>query len=159
MPNRIAARSRNRSTVVPDAVSNRSRCGSSFAVAARSTANQSGRSSITRRGILKGAAALTFADGSVGTIHYLANGNKGFPKERIEVFAAGRVLQLDNFLKLRGWGWSGFSKLNLWRQDKGIQPCVNAFVAAIKGNGPAPITLAEILEVSGLSIAIAESIQ
>lgn len=48
MPNRIAARSRNRSTVVPDAVSNRSRCGSSFAVAARSTANQSGRSSMAR---------------------------------------------------------------------------------------------------------------
>src|SRR5256884_7317683 len=40
---------------------------------------------------------LEFADGSVGTVHYLANGDRGFPKERLEVFCAGKVLQLDNF--------------------------------------------------------------
>jgi hypothetical protein len=40
---------------------------------------------------------LAFADGSLGTIHYFANGSKSFPKERLEIFAAGRVLQLDNF--------------------------------------------------------------
>ena len=34
------------------------------------------------------------------TVLYLANGSKAFPKERLEVFAAGRVLQLDNFRKL-----------------------------------------------------------
>jgi len=40
---------------------------------------------------------LGFADGSIGTIHYFANGNKSYPKERLEIFAAGRVLHLDNF--------------------------------------------------------------
>ena len=40
---------------------------------------------------------LQFSDGSIATVLY-ANGEKGFPKERIEVFVAGRVLQLDNFL-------------------------------------------------------------
>ncbi|MDP2013139.1 MAG: Gfo/Idh/MocA family oxidoreductase, partial [Actinomycetota bacterium] len=54
----------------------------------------------------KVSITLSFADGSVGAIHYLANGHKSFPKERLEVFAAGHILQLDNFLKLRGWGWS-----------------------------------------------------
>jgi predicted dehydrogenase len=53
----------------------------------------------------KAMITLEFADGSVGTIHYLANGHKAFPKERLEVFCAGRVLQLDNFRSLRGWGW------------------------------------------------------
>ena len=48
---------------------------------------------------------LGFADGSFGTVHYLANGNKSFPKERLEVFCADRVLQLDNFRKLTGFGW------------------------------------------------------
>ena len=43
---------------------------------------------------------LSFADGSIGTIHYLARGSKAFPKERLEVFAAGGVLQLDNFRRL-----------------------------------------------------------
>jgi len=28
----------------------------------------------------------------VGTVHYLANGDRGFPKERLEVFCAGKVL-------------------------------------------------------------------
>jgi predicted dehydrogenase len=44
---------------------------------------------------------LSFFDGSIGTIHYFANGSKSFPKERLEVFAGGGVLQLDNFLKLK----------------------------------------------------------
>ncbi len=61
----------------------------------------------------KAAFILGFADGSFGTIHYLANGAASFPKERIEVFAAGRVLQLDNFRKLRACGWPGFRGMNL----------------------------------------------
>ena len=95
---------------------------------------------------------LEFDDGSIGTIRYLANGNRNFPKERLEVFCAGRVLQLDNFRKLRGWGWSGFSKMNLWRQDKGQAACVKAFVDALRKGSPAPIPLEEILEVSRVSI-------
>ena len=105
----------------------------------------------------KVSITLTFEDGSVGTIHYLANGHKGFAKERIEVFVAGRVLQLDNFLKLRGWGWTGFTRLNLWRQDKGALACVSRFVTGIKtASGPA-IPLDEILEVAEWSIRIAEA--
>jgi predicted dehydrogenase len=105
----------------------------------------------------KVAINLTFADGSLGTVHYLANGHKGFPKERLEVFCAGRVLQLDNFRKLRGWGWPGFERLNLWRQDKGQSACVKAFVEAVKC-AQAPIPLDELIEVSEASIRIAESV-
>jgi predicted dehydrogenase len=102
---------------------------------------------------------LRFADGSIGTVHYLANGHKSFPKERLEVFAAGRVLQLDNFRRLTGYGWPGFSKQQLWRQDKGQRACAEAFVRAVRAGGPAPIPLAEILEVSRASIAIAEALR
>jgi predicted dehydrogenase len=98
---------------------------------------------------------LTFADGSFGTIHYLANGSKSFPKERIEVFAAGGVLQLDNFRRLQGYGWPGFKRMNLWRQDKGQGACVAAFVDAVRLGGPPPIPLEEILEASRLSIHVA----
>ena len=75
---------------------------------------------------------LGFEDGSLGTVHYLANGSKAFPKERLEVFAAGRVLQLDNFRRLTGFGWPGFKKMNLWRQDKGQRACAAAFVQALR---------------------------
>ncbi|MFN6925953.1 MAG: bi-domain-containing oxidoreductase [Tabrizicola sp.] len=95
---------------------------------------------------------LQFADGSVASIHYLANGDKGFPKERVEVFTAGRVLQLDNFLKLRGWGWPGFTKMNLWRQDKGQKECAAAFLRAVTSGGDAPISADQIIEVSRLTI-------
>ncbi|SNS29039.1 bi-domain-containing oxidoreductase [Antarctobacter heliothermus] len=105
----------------------------------------------------KVSLTLQFADGSVATILYLANGDKGFPKERIEVFAAGRVLQLDNFLKLRGWGWPGFSKMNLWRQDKGVEDCVAGFLSGTKGEAPIAIPVAEIIEISRCSIEIAEA--
>lgn len=96
--------------------------------------------------------SLKFADGSIGTIHYFANGSKSFPKERLEIFAAGRVLQLDNFRKLKGFGWPGFKTMNLWRQDKGQQACVKAFVAAIAGSGRSPIQFEELIEVSRIAI-------
>lgn len=98
---------------------------------------------------------LRFADGSIGTVHYFANGSKAFPKERLEVFAAGGVLQLDNFRKLTGFSWPGFSKMNLWRQDKGQKACAKAFVEAIEGRGPLPIPFEEILEVGRVSIELA----
>ena len=98
---------------------------------------------------------LGFADGSIGTIHYLANGNKAFPKERLEVFCGGRILQLDNFRRLTGFGWPGFRKMTLWRQDKGQRGCAAAFVSAVEQGGPAPIPLQEILEVSRVTIELA----
>lgn len=98
--------------------------------------------------------SLKFEDGSMGVVHYFANGSKAFPKERLEVFAAGRVLQLDNFRKLKGFGWPGFTKMNLWRQDKGQKACAAAFVQAIKTGGPAPIPLDEIFEVARVSIEV-----
>lgn len=102
---------------------------------------------------------LEFADGSVGTIHYLANGDRGFPKERLEVFCAGKVLQLDNFRRLRGWGWKGLSMMNLWRQDKGQTACAAAFLDAVRQGQPAPIPLDEILEVSRVSIELQNALR
>ncbi len=101
---------------------------------------------------------LGFEDGSFGTIHYLANGSANFPKERIEVFAAGRVLQLDNFRKLRGFGWPGFKKFNLWKQDKGQKRCVQEFLRGLVDGVPA-IPVDEIFEVARVTIEAAEIIR
>ncbi len=99
---------------------------------------------------------LGFADGSIGTIHYFANGCKAFPKERLEIFAAGRVLQLDNFRRLKGYAWPGFKNMNLWSQNKGQRACVAAFVQAVSSGEQAPIPFAEIMEVSRVSILLSE---
>ena len=100
---------------------------------------------------------LWFADGSIGTVHYFANGNKLYPKERLEVFASGRILQLDNFRKLKGYGWPGFRKMNLWQQDKGQTACVQAFVDAVKNGGDPPIGIDELKEVSRVTLELQES--
>ncbi len=102
--------------------------------------------------------SLSFADGSIGTVHYLANGHKSFPKERLEVFCAGRILQLDNFRQLRGFGWPGFSKMNLWRQDKGQAACVAAFVKAIREGQPSPIPFEELHEVTRATFDVMHAI-
>ncbi|MEZ6854230.1 bi-domain-containing oxidoreductase [Halodesulfovibrio aestuarii] len=107
----------------------------------------------------KAAIILGFADGSFGTIHYFANGAASFPKERVEVFAAGRVLQLDNFRKLKAFGWPNFKKMNLWQQDKGQHACVTAFLDSIKMGKPAPIPVAEIFEIARVSINVAHALR
>jgi predicted dehydrogenase/threonine dehydrogenase-like Zn-dependent dehydrogenase len=95
---------------------------------------------------------LSFEDGSIGTIHYFSNGIKTFPKERLEVFVEDRVLQLDNYRKLIGFGWPNFKKMNLWKQDKGQNFCSKAFIDAIIKGKTSPIPIEETFEVSRVSI-------
>ena len=101
---------------------------------------------------------LRFACGSLGTIVYLANGSKAFPKERLEVFAAGRVLQLDNFRRMTGYGWPGFKSMNLWSQDKGQAECAKAFCDAIRTGGPSPIPLSELMEVGKVTLDLGQAL-
>ena len=97
---------------------------------------------------------LAFEDGSIGTVHYFANGSKQFPKERLEVFAAGAILQLDNFRRLRGYGWPGFKSRGHLLQDKGHVAGVRAFFSALSTGGPSPTPFPEIVEVTRASFAI-----
>lgn len=103
--------------------------------------------------------SLSFADGSIATIHYFANGNKGFAKERVEVFTGGRILQLDNFRSLRGWGFRDFSALRTFRQDKGQTACAAAFVRSVRDGAPGPIPLADLLATSRAAIDAAEALR
>ena len=103
----------------------------------------------------KATIVLRFADGSIATIHYLANGGRRFPKERVEVFCNDGVLALDNFIRLRGYDWRDFSSARLWRQDKGQAACAAAFVRAVERGGEAPIPVAEIFEVSRAALKLA----
>ena len=98
---------------------------------------------------------LSFQDGSIGSIHYFANGSKSLPKERIEIFSRGSVLQLDNYRKLIGFGWPGFNKMNLWQQNKGQKDCAKAFVDSVSNGDKSPIPIEEIFEISKISVELA----
>ncbi len=101
---------------------------------------------------------LIFADNSLGTIHYMANGHKSFPKERLEIFTDGKIIVIDNFRKMRGFGFRKFTKCNLWRQDKGQEACAAAFVNGLSV-GLAPIPLAEIFEVQQVCLDLVKKLR
>jgi predicted dehydrogenase len=103
----------------------------------------------------KATITLGFQDGSFGTILYLANGASDFPKERIEVFLSGRVLQIDNFIRLMDYGWPGFRKKNLGRQHKGKNACTAAFFHLIETGHPA-ISPEEIFDIASVTVKVAE---
>ena len=107
----------------------------------------------------KASITLTFEDGSFGTIHYLANGGSTFPKERIEVFCDNAVLQMDNYRVLIGYGWSGFKRMKLFKQNKGQRACAKAFIDSIKNGEPSPIPYEEVMESSRVSIEVANSLR
>lgn len=92
---------------------------------------------------------LTYPDGSLGTVSYLANGDKSFPKERVEVFAGGRVAVLDDFRSLETAhnGRRQVQRSRL-RQDKGFQAIWEAFTDAIINGGQPPIPYEQIFGVT-----------
>lgn len=101
---------------------------------------------------------LSFEDGSIATILYLANGHKSFPKERVEVFAGNKILTLDNFKVLEGYGWKAFTKFKTRSQDKGHANGVKAFVDAVK-TGVTPIPIEEIYEVTEATFDIVDQLR
>jgi predicted dehydrogenase/threonine dehydrogenase-like Zn-dependent dehydrogenase len=105
----------------------------------------------------KSTITLSFADGSIGTIHYFANGHKSYPKESLEIFADGKVIKLDNFRRMHGWGYSGFSSMNLWRQDKGHREEMRQLVDAVTRGGPPVMPFDQIENVMLATFAAVDS--
>ncbi|MEO5357973.1 MAG: bi-domain-containing oxidoreductase [Nitrospirae bacterium YQR-1] len=103
----------------------------------------------------KMSISIRFADGSIGTINYFSNGNRNYPKERIEVFFEGRVLVIDNFKSLICYG--GGTNHKQFGQDKGHSREVTEFLRAIETGGISPIPFNELIETTLASFAAVES--
>jgi predicted dehydrogenase len=103
-------------------------------------------------------SSLRFADGSQGTISYLANGDRSYSKERVEVFGGGEVAVLEDFrrLELIGQGRKQVFR-SLLRQDKGHRAEWEAFITAIRTGGNSPIPLAEIATTMLATFALEKS--
>jgi predicted dehydrogenase/threonine dehydrogenase-like Zn-dependent dehydrogenase len=102
--------------------------------------------------------SILFEDGSLGVVHYFSNGPKNFSKEKIDVFCDGSALCIDNFIKMRGYNWKGFSKMNLLAQNKGNKECVTEFVSSIKSSSPSPISFEDIIDGAKLLLDVVESL-
>lgn len=103
---------------------------------------------------------LTFPDGSIGTIDYLANGDKSFPKERVEVFCAGSVAVLDDFRSLELVRNGKRERVQArMGQDKGHRALWTAFLQAVKSGGEAPIPYEHLIGVTRATFAAVRSLQ
>jgi predicted dehydrogenase/threonine dehydrogenase-like Zn-dependent dehydrogenase len=102
--------------------------------------------------------SVRFSDGSRGTISYLANGDKSYSKERIEVFGGGGVAMLEDFRRLE-LVRDGKKRVfrSLWRQDKGHRGEWQAFITAIQGGKESPISFREVVSTMLATFALEES--
>ncbi len=102
---------------------------------------------------------FTFPDGSVGTVFYLANGDKSFSKERVEVFCSGRVAVLEDFRRLEMVqdGRRSVAQTRL-RQDKGHKAIWQAFAQAVTTAGPPPIPYSHLIGVTRASFAAVQAL-
>ncbi len=103
------------------------------------------------------AITLKCHNGSLGTVNYFANGHKGYSKERIEIYSQGRVLVLDNFRRLEGYGFKGFSSVS-GRQDKGHQAQFEYYLQFLKAGGQPPIGFEEIVNSTQATFAAVASL-
>lgn len=101
----------------------------------------------------KTSIILGFADGSIGTVNYFANGPKSYPKEKLEIFSDGRVLKLENFRVTRGFGFKGFRRFKTARQDKGHQSEISAFIDRIEQGNEPLIPLEDLINTTRASFA------
>jgi predicted dehydrogenase len=103
--------------------------------------------------------SLRFANGSQGTISYLANGDRAFSKERLEAFGGRAVAVLDDFRHLElvrdGKKQTIHSR---WRQDKGHRGEWSAFANSVRQGQAAPISFADLVCSTLATLRIQESI-
>lgn len=100
--------------------------------------------------------SLNFENGSIGVINYFANGGRIFPKERLEIFSDESVLQIDNFKSSKGFNHKKFKNFSTWSVEKGQKELISLFIDSIKHNKCSPISFEDLIEVSKISIEVAE---
>jgi len=100
---------------------------------------------------------IGYPGGSIAVITYLASGDRGLSKEYVEVHGGGRSAVLEDYRRLvlvkdgrqrivRSW----------WRQDKGHRKEWEAFLEAMRSNGPSPVPLSESLASMRATLAVLE---
>ena len=101
---------------------------------------------------------LRFTDGSLATIAYTSHGDSVYSKERIEAYAGGAVMVIDDFQKST-LAENGQVKNGNAAAGKGIALGLQAFVDAVLSGGPVPVDEAELIETSTATLAVLESLQ
>jgi predicted dehydrogenase len=103
--------------------------------------------------------SIRLANGSEGTISYLANGDRSFSKERVEVFGGERAAVLEDFRRLE-LVCNGRKEIvhSRWRQDKGHRAEWDAFAEAVERHAEEPIGFAELVSSTLATLRVDEAV-
>lgn len=102
---------------------------------------------------------IRFADGSNGVVAYLAEGDRSLAKERVEIFGEGRSFVLDDFRRATLHRGGRAETLKLRAQDKGQAAQARAVCAWLRGGGPAPIPLEELVNTTRATFRMRDSLR
>lgn len=102
---------------------------------------------------------LRFADGSNGSIAYLAEGDKSLAKEYLEVYGQGKTLVLDDFRQATFHDKGREKQTPLRTQDKGQVQMVQQVCGVVRGREPVPITLEELAATTRTTFRILDSLR
>ena len=101
---------------------------------------------------------LKYRNGSNAVINYFSNGSKAYSKKRLEVYSQERTLVMDNWRKLKGYGFKGFNSIRS-KQDKGHYNQFNSLIQQQKSGGSPIITFDEIINTTKASFAAIQSLK
>ena len=102
---------------------------------------------------------LRHANGSVSSVAYLAGGDRGFPKERVEVFGGGRIAVIEDFREVVTCDGGKTRRSKSLQQEKGHRAEVEAFARALTEGGAGPIPWEELRAVTLASIEAVRSLR
>lgn len=102
---------------------------------------------------------LRLSDGSNGSIAYVAEGDKGLGKERIEIFGERKSFVLDNYRTAMLYRNRREEVMKLRDQDKGQREEVRAVCAVVRDGAPAPIELEDLRATTRATFRILDSLR
>lgn len=100
---------------------------------------------------------IHFRNGSIGTLTYVAGGDKSLPKERVEIFGNGKAGIIHDFRK--GEIYEGNKRSELKLEGKGHKQEVELFLAAVKGGLEMPISFESIWYTTMATFRILDSLR
>lgn len=103
--------------------------------------------------------SLSLEDGSIGTMLYIANGDKSLPKEYIEIFCGGKVAVIDDYVTLTLIQGGKKTVSHKGARDKGHGAEMLAWMDAIKAGCPEPVSFEHSVSATRASFAVLKSLQ
>jgi predicted dehydrogenase/threonine dehydrogenase-like Zn-dependent dehydrogenase len=100
---------------------------------------------------------LKFENGSSATINYFTNGHKAYDKERVELYANGKTILIENWKHLKGFGFKALTNKSVI-QDKGHAQQFKLLAEQINKNTEALIPFDSLYNSTAAAIAATQSL-